>query len=78
MGARPGRVVAVQVEFERHILKPYFHLIGAGLKPSAFQLWGGGVNVTAPPRHRALLVQSAVRRRVAGRHDVAVQVAFER
>ena len=44
------RDVAVQVAFERHILTPGFYLIGARLKPCAFQLWVRG-SQRAPP-HR--------------------------
>jgi hypothetical protein len=53
------RAVAVRVEFERHILKPVFHLIGAGLKPGAFQLWVRG-SQRAPPR-RAGVAEAPVR-----------------
>jgi hypothetical protein len=48
------RLVAAQVVYERHILKPFFHLIGARVEttwvPGAFQLWGRG-SQRAPP-HR--------------------------
>jgi hypothetical protein len=49
----PG--VAVQVAFERRILKPGFHLIGARVETrrlSAASIYGSGeVNVHRPPHH---------------------------
>jgi hypothetical protein len=47
------RAVAAHVAFERHVLKPGFHLIGARVEttwvPGAFQLWvRGGVNAHRP------------------------------
>jgi hypothetical protein len=46
------RVVAVQVAFERQILKPFFHLMVQGLKPPGYQApfsyGSGGVDVHRP------------------------------
>jgi hypothetical protein len=61
------RAVAVQVEFERHILKPGLVFKGKGLKAGAFQLWVRG-SQRAPP-HRALVAALVPL-------VVAVQVAF--
>jgi hypothetical protein len=49
--ARPSasRAVAVQVEFERHILKPGLVFKGKSLKPGAFQLWVRGGQRAPPP-----------------------------
>jgi hypothetical protein len=52
-----SRSVAAHVAFERHILKPVFHLIGARVEttwvPGAFQLWAamgqGESRASAPP-----------------------------
>jgi hypothetical protein len=88
MVARRARVVAVQVEFEKHILKPVFHLIGAGIDTRrTFQLWaamGQGESMcTAPPRRVPHVLREAIhllhlplqaRRRCRG---VAPHVAFE-
>jgi hypothetical protein len=49
-GEAAAQVVAAQVEFERHILKPGFMFKGKGLTPGAFQLWVMGVNVHRPTR----------------------------
>ena len=61
----------MQVAFERHILKPVFNLIDAGVEttwvPGAFQLWVRG-SQRAPPH----LGDGDDAR------DVALQVAFER
>jgi hypothetical protein len=55
--------VAVHVAFERHILKPVFHSIGARVEttwvPGAFQLWVRG-SQRAPPRLDSLLECGAV------------------
>jgi hypothetical protein len=64
--------VAVQVDpFERHIVNPVFHLVGARVEttwvPGAFQLWVRG-SQRAPPH----LGDGDDAR------DVALQVAFER
>jgi hypothetical protein len=40
--------VAVQVAFERHILKPGYHLIGNHLKPDAFKLWVKCIQLALP------------------------------
>jgi hypothetical protein len=46
------RGVAVQVAFERHILKPVFHLMGARVETRRLSAMGsygsGGVNVHCP------------------------------
>jgi hypothetical protein len=57
------QVVAVQVAFERHILKPGFHLIGARVETrrlSATNTYGsGGVNVHRPTKLGLLPPQNA-------------------
>jgi hypothetical protein len=51
-GAQVDHVVAVQVAFERHVLKPDFHLIGARVETRRLSDMGsygsGGVNVYSP------------------------------
>jgi hypothetical protein len=50
---RGGLGVAVQLAFERQILKPGLMFKGTGLKPGAFQLWlRGSRRVQPPPRRR--------------------------
>jgi hypothetical protein len=48
--------------FERHILKPGYHLMGNHLKPGAFQLWAamgqGESTCTAPPREHHPVVRA--------------------
>jgi hypothetical protein len=61
------RGVAVQVEFERHILEPVFHFIGQGLKPGAFQLKVRGSQRAPPHRRRVARITQHV-------HEVAAQV----
>jgi hypothetical protein len=63
---------AVQVAFERHILKPGFHFIGQGLKPGAFELWVNNCIQLAPPHLRKARQQ---RSEVL---DAAVQVECEK
>jgi hypothetical protein len=53
----PCRIVAAQVEFERHILKPVFHLIGVRVETRGLSAVGsygsGGVNVHRSPHRMA-------------------------
>jgi hypothetical protein len=61
--------VAVQIEFERQILKAVFHLIGAWVEttwvPGAFQLWVRGSQRALA--HRLLVEMSSRRRAVSSR-----------
>jgi hypothetical protein len=66
---RQRRGVAVHVAFERHVLKPGYHLIGNHLKPGAFKLWVNCIQRAEPCRGR---------QRGARGLDVAARVAFER
>jgi hypothetical protein len=53
--------VAAQVAFERHVLKPVFHLIGARVETRRISDMGsygsGGVNVHRPPHHGSSLTR---------------------
>ena len=71
-----SRSVAVQVEFERHILKPVFHLIGSRVETRRLSGMGQGESTcTAPPqRGPAPRLPRAKHRRL----DAAVQVECER
>jgi hypothetical protein len=56
LGVQVERGVAARVAFERHILKPFFHLIDARVEYQApFQIWvamgqGESTCTGAPPR----------------------------
>jgi hypothetical protein len=56
---REGLCVAMQVEFKRHILKPFYHLICARVETRRLSAMGsygsGGVNVHRPTLARGAL-----------------------
>jgi hypothetical protein len=59
--------VVVQVQFERHTLKPGLIFKGQGLKPVAVKLWVNWIQFAAPPQ------QVAVRGEGLGAVDAVLQ-----
>jgi hypothetical protein len=70
-------IVQAQVAFERHVLKPVFHMIGAKVETRRLSAMGQGESTCTPPPQHGDVVHPP-RRDDLGAHAVALQVAFER